>query len=81
MVKKTKALQEKSTIRLTYFDGSNYTYWKTKMRIFLTSCDFDLWQVILDGHLDLTSERHTWDEKAKKAHVLNAKALMLYFVL
>lgn len=37
------------------------------MRIFLTSCDIDLWQVVLDGHMDPTSERHAWDDKAKKA--------------
>lgn len=44
------------------------------MRIFLTSSDFDLWQVILDGLMDPTSERHIWDEKAKNAYALNAKA-------
>lgn len=49
------------------------------MRIFLTSCDIDLWQVVLDGHMDPTSERHAWDDKANKAHTLNAKAMNALF--
>lgn len=49
------------------------------MRIFLTFCDFDLWQVILDGHMDPTSERYTWDVKERKAHSFNAKAMNYLF--
>lgn len=49
------------------------------MTIFLTACDFDLSQVILDGNMDPTSEKRTWDDKAKKAHALNAKAMSALF--
>ena len=31
------------------FDGKNYLYWKDRMRIYLTSTDFDLWEIIEDG--------------------------------
>lgn len=45
------------------------------MRTFHTYCGFDLWQGILDGHVDPTLERRNWDEKYKKAHALNIKSM------
>lgn len=42
MDKKTKVFEVQSTTIPQFLDGSNYTYEKTKMKIFLTFCDFDL---------------------------------------
>ena len=32
-----------STSMLLFFEGNYYTYWKTKMIIYLQSIDYDLW--------------------------------------
>ena len=31
-----------STSRPRYFDGTNYTYWKARMKIYLQSIDYEL---------------------------------------
>lgn len=49
------------------------------MRFFLISCDFDLWQFILDGHMDHNSESHAWDGKTKTVHAVNTKAMNALF--
>lgn len=45
------------------------------MRIFLTFCVFDLWLVVLDGHMDPKDNIGSWDDKTKKAHSMNDKAI------
>lgn len=48
---------------------------ETKIRIFLTSCEIDLWQVVLDEYMDPKFIRGSWDEKTKKVHSLNSKVI------
>ncbi|VFQ74654.1 unnamed protein product, partial [Cuscuta campestris] len=38
-----------STTRPPLFDGTNYAYWKERMRIFIQSNDYDSWLVIKHG--------------------------------
>ncbi|VFQ69859.1 unnamed protein product, partial [Cuscuta campestris] len=38
-----------STTRPPLFDGTNYTYWKERMRIYIRSTNFQLWLVIKNG--------------------------------
>ena len=38
-----------STSRPPYFDGSNYTYWKARMKIYLQSIDYELWLNVSKG--------------------------------
>ncbi|VFQ60914.1 unnamed protein product [Cuscuta campestris] len=38
-----------STMRPPLFDGTNYTYWKERMRIFIQSNNFLLWRIIKNG--------------------------------
>ncbi|VFQ66724.1 unnamed protein product [Cuscuta campestris] len=38
-----------STSRPPLFDGTNYTYWKERMRIYIRSTNFQLWLVIKNG--------------------------------
>lgn len=54
---KVKDLEEQSTIRPPFFDGSNNSYWNTRMTIVQISCDFDYWKVVLDGHMSCKFER------------------------
>ncbi|KAK9180667.1 hypothetical protein WN944_023800 [Citrus x changshan-huyou] len=35
-----------STIRPPFFDGNDYPYWKTMMRIYLQALDYEIWEVI-----------------------------------
>lgn len=49
--RKAKALEGQSYTRVPFFDGYNYTYWETKIGTFLISCGFDLWLIVLDGHM------------------------------
>ena len=37
------------TTRLHLLDGTNYPYWKAKMRVFLKSRDERVWQVVING--------------------------------
>ncbi|GAV88467.1 zf-CCHC domain-containing protein/DUF4219 domain-containing protein/UBN2 domain-containing protein, partial [Cephalotus follicularis] len=32
-----------------FFDGNNYSFWKTRMTIFLHSLDYQLWHIIVNG--------------------------------
>ena len=38
-----------STVRPPLLDGTNYPYWKTKMRAFLKSIDERVWLAIING--------------------------------
>lgn len=38
-----------STIRPPFFDGNNYSYWKTRLRIFLQTLDYEILRIICDG--------------------------------
>ena len=38
-----------STTRPPFFDGNDYPYWKTRMRIYLQALDYEIWEVVCDG--------------------------------
>ena len=38
-----------STSGPPYFDGTNYTYWKARMKIYLQSIDYELWLNVSKG--------------------------------
>ncbi|KAH9649687.1 hypothetical protein KPL70_026079 [Citrus sinensis] len=38
-----------STTRPPFFDGNDYAYWKTRMRIYLRGLDYEIWEVVCDG--------------------------------
>ena len=56
-------------------NGSNYTYWKIRMKIFIQAHDYRLWRIMVDG-------LHTpkvLKDRDKEIVQLNAKAInMLY---
>ena len=37
----------KSIVRPPLFNGENYAYWKTRMRLFIQANDYDAWRVIV----------------------------------
>ncbi|GAV70158.1 DUF4219 domain-containing protein [Cephalotus follicularis] len=70
------------------FDGNNYSYWKTRMIIFIQSIDYQLWNTITNGPkipskivdgqrvLNIKSEYNDHDYKLFQ---LNAKAKHVIF--
>ena len=34
-----------------YFNGEDYPYWKDRMRLFIESTSFDMWEIIENGEL------------------------------
>ena len=42
-------MEGQSTTRPPFFDGNDYPYWKTRMRIFLQALDYEIWEIVCDG--------------------------------
>ena len=68
-----------SIARPPLFNGSDYTYWKTRMRIFLISMDFELWSIVENGFQKSSLPMSEWNESEKKVFALNAKAMNALF--
>ena len=62
-----------------YFDGSNYAFWKVRMRAFLCSIDDTVWDVIEVGWTRLEAAKSTWDKAAVMVANANSKALNAIF--
>ncbi|XP_038988317.1 uncharacterized protein LOC103698532 isoform X2 [Phoenix dactylifera] len=79
------------TNRPPLFNGTNYTYWKAKMRIFIQAQDYDVWSIIINGpyipthivdNIAIPKLEKDWDNNDKKRVQLNAKAMnVLYCAL
>ncbi|VFQ89179.1 unnamed protein product [Cuscuta campestris] len=66
------------------FDGTNYAYWKERMRIFIQSNDFDSWMLIKHGNttpanivdgIRVPKLESEYDDQDKKNVMQNAKAI------
>lgn len=73
-----------ATNRPPLFDGINFSYWKARMRVFLLSTDYDVWQIVESGYheptittadVTMTKPKDKWDINDKKLYSLNAKAM------
>ena len=61
------------------FDGTNYAYWKVRMRAFLQSLDEKVWQVVEIGWTKLKEAPTDWDEAKIKVANFNSRALNALF--
>ena len=61
------------------FDGTNYAYWKVRMKAFLQSLDEKVWQAIKIGWTKPKEAPADWDEAKIKAANVNSKALNALF--
>ena len=85
----TTSLPEgQSSSRPPLFSGTNYGYWKARMKIFIQSIDFQLWKVIMKGPyiptinvdgVDIPKPEEDWDDQEMKKGELNAKAMNLLY--
>ena len=62
-----------------YFDGSNYAFWKVRMRAFLCSIDESVWDAVDIGWTRPEEAKSTWDKAALAASNDNSKALNAIF--
>ena len=62
-----------------YFDGSNYAFWKVRMRVFLCSIDETVWDAVDIGWTRLEAAKSTWDKAAFAAFNAISKALNAIF--
>ena len=61
------------------FDGTNYAYWKVRMRAFLQSLDEKVWQAVEIGWTKPTEVPTDQDEAKIKAANFNSRALNALF--
>ena len=62
-----------------YFDGSNYAFWKVRIRAFLCSIDETVWDAVDVGWTRPKAIKSTWDKVALVATNANSKALNAIF--
>jgi hypothetical protein len=58
---------------ITSFDGSNYGYWKARMRIFLKS--IDVWSIVETGWIPPVTPIAEWTIPQRHSRVVNDKAI------
>ena len=61
------------------FDGTNYAYWKVRMRAFLQFLDEKVWQVVEIGWTKPKEAPANWDDAKIKAANFNSRALNALF--
>ena len=61
------------------FDGTNYAYWKARIRTFLQSLDERVWQAVEIGYTKPKEALADWDEAKIKAANFNSRALNALF--
>ena len=66
-------------IILPLFYGTNYVYWKVRMRVFLQSLDEKVWQAVEIGWTKPTEAPADWDDAKIKAANFNSRALNALF--
>ena len=57
------------------FDGTNYAYWKIRMRVFLQFLDEKVWQAVEIGWTKPKEASADWDDAKIKATNFNSRAL------
>ena len=62
-----------------FFDGSNYAFWKVRMRAFLCSIDENVWDVVENGWTGLEATKSTQDKAALVAANANSQTLNAIF--
>ena len=78
-----------STIKPPFFDGNHYQYWQTRMKIYLQTLDYEIWEVVCDGPFmlmfkdelgdDIPKPASQWSEIEKRKMSLNSKAMNALF--
>ena len=62
-----------------YFDGSNYAFWKVRMRAFLCSINESVWNSVDIGWTGPKAAKSEWDKVALATANANSKTLNVIF--
>ncbi|KAK5843075.1 hypothetical protein PVK06_005506 [Gossypium arboreum] len=77
-----------STMRPPLFNGSNYSYWRTIMKLFIQANDYEVWRIITNGlfipmkrvkGVFVLKEDSEWDNNDIKNIQLNTEAMHTLF--
>src|SRR5574338_332479 len=68
-----------ATTRPPLFNGLNYSYWSTRMRIFMQASGFETWNIIQTEYTIPTTEYAAWSNTQKLDATANAKAMNMLF--
>ena len=68
-----------SFIHPPFFNRADYTYWKTRMRVFLLSLNLNLWHIVESSFQMSALPMNHWNDLEKKTFSLNAKAMNALF--
>ena len=87
----TSLAEGQSTNRPLLFSGTNFPYWKARIKIYIQAIDYHLWKVILKGPqissikidgIDIPKPEEDWDDNDMRMGKLNAKEInVLYCTL
>ena len=78
-VTNTSFIEGQSTAQPPQFNGLNYNYWATRMRIFMQACSFESWNITHTEYTIPTTEYSTWSNSQKIDATHNAKAINMLF--
>ena len=62
-----------------FFDGSNYAFWKVRMRALLCAIDESVWDSIENGYVKPTTAKSEWDKVTLALVNANSKAINAIF--
>ena len=77
-----------SSNRPPCFNGSNYAYWKNRMRIYMIAQDFDLWQLVVNGphipikivdNVEIEKTVEEYNDIDKRLIKMNANAMNILY--
>ena len=62
-----------------FFDGSNYAFWKVRIRAFLCAIDELVWDCFENGYVRPTTPKSKWDKAVFAMANANSKAINAIF--
>ena len=63
----------------SFFYGSNYAFWKVRIRTFLCTIDESVWDSIENGYVKPMTAKSEWDKAALALANANSKAINAIF--
>ena len=58
-----------------FFDGSNYAFWKVRLRSFLCAIDESVWDFVENGYVKPMTAKFEWDKAALALANANNKTI------
>ena len=72
-------IEGQSTARRPLFNGSNYTYWSCRMKIYLQSLGLDVWNITQTEYTEPQTRVEQWTADQKTVALNNSEAMNILF--